>query len=199
MHDQWEQPRGGIDCDRLAARIRAECLRKGWSPAKLADRAGLSRTSIYKLVGGKTAHPRNSTLTKIANELELTAEVLCEPNPRKRPTACSLAVATSPAEESAQFDRRTNPLVADVAAETPELFRGWTRGEWDELYSSVGTGGPLTREGVVEAATELNRNRETVRQLQIVLETHLGDAAAVIIKTMYELVRIDADEYPQTD
>ena len=42
--------------------------------------------------------------------------------------------------------------------------------------------------GVATAATELNRKREVVRRLQIVLETHLSEVAARTIDVLYDLV-----------
>jgi hypothetical protein len=58
----------------------------------------------------------------------------------------------------------------------------------DEPYSAFGVGGALTRAGVATAATELNRKREVVRRLQIVLETHLSEVAARTIDVLYDLV-----------
>jgi len=82
-------------------------------------------------------------------------------------------------------------VVTEVSAELPALFLDWTEADWDELYSSFGTGGPLTRQGVVDAATEMNRKRETIRQFQVVLETHLAEVAARMVETLYDMVRPD--------
>ena len=51
-----------------------------------------------------------------------------------------------------------------------------------------GVDAALTRAGVATAATELNRKREVVRRLQIVLETHLAEVAARTIDVLYDLV-----------
>lgn len=88
------------------------------------------------------------------------------------------------------FDRLTNPVIDDVRAESPELFAGWTDAEWDQLYSTFGVGGALRAEGVREAASQIQRQRETVGRLQIVLETHLRDVAEELIGALFRLVQV---------
>ena len=90
---------------------------------------------------------------------------------------------------SAAFDRATNPAVAEVARERPEVFEGWTADDWEEINSQFGVGGQLTPLGALKAAEAMNEKRETVRQLQVVLETHLRDVAREVIETFYRMVQ----------
>jgi hypothetical protein len=46
----------------------------------------------------------------------------------------------------------------------------------------------LTFEGVVQAAENINRKRETLRQLSVVLDTGLGEVAARLVATLHALV-----------
>ncbi len=162
----------------LAQRLRAECARRGWDMQELARRAGISRTTLYHLLEGRTGRPRGSTLNSIAESLQIdVAELLHPQGPRSVPSAAR------------RFDRQTNPQVDLVARERPGLFTGWDESDWDELYSTFGTGGALTREGVIAAAEGINRRRETIRRLQIVLDTHLRVVAEELVDTLYRMVR----------
>lgn len=166
---------------RLADRLRAECARRQWDLSQLADHAGISRTTLYHLLQGHTSRPHGTTLNALAEALQIpVSELLAlsagEPAPVER------------FSESA-FDRATNPEVDAVARERPQLFAHWDGADWDELYSSFGTGGALSSAGVVAAAESINRKRETVRRLHIVLETHLRVVAEELVDTLYRMVR----------
>ncbi len=191
----------GIAAGPISSRIRRRCLQKGWDLGRLARTAGISRTTLYHLEKGRTDQPRLSTLSKIAAALEISPEQLCIPNEMASAAAETSAGCESGASTAAdgtdvdaaraarrEFDRRTNPVVADVAEHSPRLFIGWTNSDWDELYSSFGTGGALTAHGVETAAVRINRKRETMQQLQVVLETHLDEVAANIISVLYGMV-----------
>ncbi len=99
---------------------------------------------------------------------------------------CEVDFATMEAE----YDRATNPLIAEVVAESPELFLGWSQSEWDQLYSLHGVGGALRAEGIREAAVQIQRQREILGRLQVVLETHLGELAGELIDAMFRLVQV---------
>ena len=180
-----------LEAEKLARQIRAACLRRGWDCGELAKRAGVSRTTVYHLERGQIAQPRRSTVGKIASALGLSAEELlngpsgCPPAPAN---SRGRAAWRSPEAAAHKFDRSTNPVVAEVCGERPELVAGWSQREWDELYSSFGTGGALTHSGVLRAAETINRKRETLRRLSILLETHLAEVAARMVHTLYEMV-----------
>ncbi|REJ94083.1 MAG: XRE family transcriptional regulator [Planctomycetota bacterium] len=165
----------------LADRIRTECVRQGRDICEVADRAGISRTTLYNLDRGRTGRPRTKTLKRIAEALEIPVEqLLCPPG---RGEAAPQRAAT------ATFDRATNPEVSAVIDDRPDLFRGWSEQELDELYSMFGTGGQLTARGVVLAAEAINRKREAIRKLDVVLETHLREDAIHLVDTLYRMVQ----------
>jgi transcriptional regulator with XRE-family HTH domain len=171
--------------DRLTQRIRTECARRGWDLQSLAQRADISRTALYHLLEGHTARPRGVTLSRLAAAFDIPVEQLL--NTRDEPAPSPLRV---PATEAArQFDRDTNPEVDAVAAERPQLFSRWTDSDWDELYSTFGSGGALNRQGVIASAEAINRKRETIRRLHLVLDTHLRVVAEELIDTLYRQVR----------
>ena len=203
--------KASADQDPLVARFRACCARKGWNLGQLARHAGVSRQTLYQLERGVTRKPRFSTLGKIATALDVTPEHLIG---IERPQSVDFArthdfssrvgidettVDRSHEESPAQrdFDRRTNGAVANVVDESPQLFTGWNADEWDELYSSFGTGGPLTPEGVVETAARMNRKRETIRKLHVVMETHLGELASGIVDVFYGMIRCESQDTDQ--
>lgn len=168
----------------LARRIRARCVSRGWSTAALARAAGISRTTADHLLSGKATHPHVQTLEKVAAAFDVP---LAELSHGTSASQTSHVPTSSAAAE--RFDRRTNPAISLVAAEFPLLFSEWSAGDWDELYSTFGEGGALNAEGVQTAAAHINRKRDTLHQMQVLLETHLGDVTSRIIETLYRMVR----------
>ena len=163
-------------CD-WGRRIRQACLRRGLSRGALAARSGVSRTTLYQLERGGVVQPRATTLKRIADALDVDVAWLTDSD------------GSNPNDvDRRRFDRATNPAVHDVYQECPSLFVDWSATEWDELYSTFGTGGQLTAEGVVQTAVHINRKREVGRRLNVLLETHLGDVAAGLVDTLYNLV-----------
>lgn len=183
------RPRTTLPADPLAARLRAECNRRGWSLGELAKRAGVSRTTLHHLERSRTGRPQIETLRKIAVALDLPVETLLE---HEQPAAhgVSGSTARSAQRDAARhdFDAATNPVVANVMREQPHLFNGWAQVDVDELVSLFGTGGGLTPRGVELAAESINRRRETVFKLQVILETHLSKHAMESIDMWYQLI-----------
>lgn len=176
-----------------AGRIRSLCAQQGWDIGELARRAQVSRTTLYQLDRGRIRRPHAATLGRIAAALGLSLADLLRP---AGPEPANGRELDRRAAERA-FDRLTNPVVADVLDQRPELFENWSADEWDELYSTFGTGGQLTPDGVVQAAEAIARKRETVQQLHVLLETHLGDVAAKMIATLYQMVRPQPQTQPR--
>lgn len=86
---------------------------------------------------------------------------------------------------SREFDRETNPMVAEVVEESPELFRDFTDDDWDQLYSMRGMGGSLTREGVVRAAREIPENRLALEEAAMLLVN--GSTRDQLLETIQRL------------
>ncbi len=169
----------------IGRRIDDACLQRGWDRGELASRAGVSRTTLYQIGRGAVEKPRASTLKKVADALGVSVEQL---------TVGSITVGqaykTEPVpQEAFDFDRATNSVIDSVCNDNPRLFSGWSGTDWQELYSSFGTGGQLTPDGVAQAAGHINRKRETIRRLNIVLETHLHDVAVHFIDSLYQSVQ----------
>jgi len=170
------------NCSGVGERIRQACLQRGWNQRELAARAGVSRTTLYQIERGGVSRPRPSTLKRIADALQVEIEeIAAEP---------FLSVRGQQASPSlrGRFDRSTNTSVDEVCEQSPELFSGWSAGEWEELYSTFGTGGQLTPQGVVQTAVHINRKREVMHRLNVLLETHLRDVAVSLVDSLYGLI-----------
>ena len=100
-------------------------------------------------------------------------------------------------ELTGAFDKATNRSIREVCAEEPEIFEGWASHDLEELYSTFGMGGALSREGVRTAAERINRKRTVIQQLQIVLETHLGEVAEGLIGNLFAMVQAEQSELAQ--
>ena len=87
-----------------------------------------------------------------------------------------------------RFDRRTNPLVAEIVESRRELFDGWTEADFDELHSRVGAGGALTAEGALDAVKQMNRKRELHERLDLLLESSQAEVAAGVLNVLYEKI-----------
>ncbi len=168
----------------LSEVLRAACARKGWDLQDLARRAGVSRTTLYHWQCGRTRIPRAKTLGRIASALEIPVDDLVGHEPR--------LAERDPSSSSRTFDKLTNHLVGTLMRERPSLFAGWTEEDRAELFSMFGTGGHLNSQGAVAAAEAINRKRETIRKLHVVLETHLRERAIDLIDCLYDLVRVPA-------
>jgi transcriptional regulator with XRE-family HTH domain len=185
----------GPEPQELGQRIRELRLARGWGIEALARHAGVSRTTLHNLEKGLTPNPRAGTVKKLAEAFEIAVgELLADRAPAGDGGPRSAVPRTPFAAEQSeagrrQFDRYTNPTVDEVRAERPRLFLGWSNDNWDELYSEFGIGGPLTPQGVVQAAEAINRKRETLRQLSVVLETELGEVAARMIATLHDMAQ----------
>lgn len=176
----------------LSGRIQDLRVARGWGIDALARRASLSRTTVHNLERGHTPNPRAATLKKLAEAFGISVSALLgEPSSAVAADSDPQTHISVRGDESGQrqFDRHTNPVVDEARAERPRLFMGWSNDNWDELYSEFGVGGPLTFEGVVQAAEAINRKRETLRQLSVVLDTDLGEVAARLIATLHAMVQ----------
>ncbi len=201
-------PEPVISTHALAQRLQTLRLKMGWRLEEVADRAGVSRSTLYHLERGTTANPRSATVHRLAEaygvEVERLIAPIADPVPPHSTRGRSIPVNSSPEwstegsrngthpgdslSPACRFDRATNPAVEVVAASDPQLFAGWSPSDWEELYSTFATGGALTDEGVRQVADQINRHRETVHQLRILLHTHLSDVAVGMIETLFRLV-----------
>ncbi len=169
-----------IAASNFPERVRFERMNRGWDVSELERRSGVGRTTLYHLEKGHTRRVRSSTIAAIARAFDIEVDQLLAPG--------HAAPAADRRRAAAEFDRATNPAVEEVARERPDVFEGWTADDWEEINSQFGVGGQLTPLGALKAAEEINEKRETIRQLQVVLETHLRDVAREVIETFYRMV-----------
>lgn len=166
----------------LGQKIREQRAHRGWDQSRLAREAGISRTTLSQLENGKGPEPRPSTVGKVSQALGLPP-----------------AWWDQDRDAASAFDRATNPEVQAVADRHPEIFANLTSTDWEELHSVFGTGGALTEEGVLTQVARLQEKRELIRQLEVVLETHLGEAATAMIRGLYERVVLPAESSAKAD
>src|SRR5262249_46903115 len=115
----------------------------------------LDERTLRSLARG-VSHPHSRTLHKLTSGLGISIDELFQPVAHIAPR---------------RFDRATNSLVDDCVAAHAKLFRNWSQADFDELYSSFGTGGQLTEEGVLVTAHVTNQKRNLWRQMSVILET----------------------------
>ena len=86
------------------------------------------------------------------------------------------------------FDEETNLVVEEVVQTHPEVFVGWTTADFEELHSRFGTGGPLTPEGALTAAQEMNGKRKLHEKLSVLLESSQAELVAEMVELLYQKV-----------
>ncbi|MFO1023410.1 MAG: helix-turn-helix transcriptional regulator [Planctomycetales bacterium] len=190
--------------NRLILLLHELRLRRGWTIEELARQAGVSRTTLYYLERGDTSRPRMGTLRKLSkalgDELLPLLTDLANLPPDQAPALMSdeefydpdadLENIAGERDFKDEFDRQTNPEVRNLTQQEPELFENWTAREWRELYSTMGMGGALNPDGVRAQVLKIRRKRQTVEQLEVILETHLGDVAAGLIESLYRQIQL---------
>lgn len=155
-----------------ATNLRRLMARQGLTLDDVVARSDLDERTIKGILAGVN-RPHARTLHRLANGLGVSADELFQ-DP-------SLLLHRL-------FDRRTNPLVEEVVDANPEVFAGWTEGDFDELYSRFGAGGALSTEGVLDSARTMQRNRQTHRKLALLLETAEADMIVDMIELMYRRI-----------
>lgn len=158
----------------LGENLRRLMAREGLTTLQLVERSGLDHRTIKRLLRSDQ-RPQPRTLHRLAQALEVDADELFQ-NP-------SLLAQR-------QFNRATNPVVDEVTSRHPELFIDWTHADFDELYSRVGTGGALTPEGACEAVHDMNRKREVLHKVAVVLETEEAELLQKMVEALYERVAV---------
>jgi len=145
---------------------------RGLSILQVAERTGLDERTIRGTLDG-TSKPHAQTLHRLAKGLGVpTDEFFLTPS--------QLLYR--------RFDRRTNPVVEQVIETHPELFTDWTKADFDELHSHMGSGGALTFEGALRAARGMNRKRELHDKLDLLLESSHAEAISGIVDVLYDQI-----------
>lgn len=155
-----------------ATNLRRLMARQGLTLEDVVARSGLDERTVKGILAGVN-RPHARTLHRLAGGLGVSADELFQ-DP-------SLLLHRL-------FDRRTNPLVEEIVDTNPDVFAGWTEGDFDELYSRFGTGGALSTDGVLAAARIMQRNRQTHRKLSLLLESSEADLVVDLIDAMYRRI-----------
>ena len=157
----------------ISVNLRRIMVRDGLTLADVIERTSLDSRTVQSLLRADDKRPHARTLHRLAAGLGVTADELFQ-NPS------TLA--------HRQFDRDANPAVEEVVEQRAELFREWTQADFDELYSRVGTGGALTREGTLEVVTTMNRNRDVHEKVALLLESGEAETLMGIVQVLYDKV-----------
>ena len=161
------------DCRVLhGANIRRLMARLDMTFGQVVDATGLDERTLRSMSHGDT-RPHARTLHKLAEGLGIdTDELFQDPL-----LGGQLA-----------FDKATNPQVAEVIENHPQLFTDWSDAEFAELYSRMAVGGELTAAGAVAAATAMNARRELLYQVAVILETNEADVLREFIGILFRRV-----------
>lgn len=158
---------------RLAENLRRVMARQGLTIAAVVRRTGLDDRTIKAMLRDPSARPHARTLHQLAAGLGIHVDELFQ-----NPTLLARRL----------FDRRTNPVVDEVAAQNPHLFDGWTPDDFDDLYSRFGTGGELTAAGTLEAVRAINVRRALFNKVALLLETGQAPVLRGVVDLLYEQV-----------
>jgi transcriptional regulator with XRE-family HTH domain len=151
--------------------FRRELLRTGLTLAELSNRTGVDLQTLRRWRREGVAQPEHDHIERIAEVFGIA-----DPWSLMRCGGSGYA---------APIDRETNSEVENVRKARPEIFTEFEPDDWAELYSQHGTGGPLTAEGVVQAAHKINEKREIRRKFEAILETHHFRTLASLIEVLY--------------
>ena len=144
----------------------------GLSIHEVAQRTALDKRTVRGILNGRN-RPHAKSLHRLAEGLGVTVdEFFLDP--------AQLLYR--------RFDRQTNPMVEEVLSTHPVLFGGWSEADFDELHSRMAAGGPLTRDGALNAVHQMNRKRELHDQLDVLLESSQAELIAGVIELAYEQV-----------
>ena len=160
-----------MDC-RVGENLCRLMATQGLSSADVAQRTGLDPRTIRAIRDGRHK-PQPRTVHRLAAGLGVPAdEFFLDPVRLLH----------------RRFDRATNPVVDEVLGASPQLFKEWTEGDFDELYSRVGRGGPLTAAGVAAAAAAMNAHRSLHDMLDVLLESSQSETVRGVLETLYRQV-----------
>lgn len=152
----------------FAVNLHRLMARQGLTAVSLAARSGVHERTIKAILADRR-RPHAKTIHQLAAGLGVDADELY----RTQSTVVG------------ELDRQTNPEVDEVVRGRPDLFADWDTRDLADLYSRFGEGGPLTPEGVLTVAAEINQRRDLLHKAALVLETADRDLLISIVEAMY--------------
>ena len=169
--------RSDEDLRKTGDNLRRLMADRGLTTEQLSQKSAVDRRTIKGILDG-TKRPHLRTIGRLAKGLGVASDEFF----------------VDPAQLLyRRFDRDTNPVVEEVIEAHPKVFAGWTPIDFDELHSRMGTGGPLTAEGTLAAAREMNSQRQLHEKLTVLLESSQAEVIAGIVELMYERVVQEKD------
>jgi transcriptional regulator with XRE-family HTH domain len=168
----WLDSPSDSQAELVAHNVRRLMVRLGLTHAELIEAAGIDERTL-RAVLSETKRPHARTLHRLASGLGVEPDEL---------------FSSADFVSRANFDRLTNSTASDVVAQRPELFDDWTDGDFAELFSRFGVGGPLTADGAAEVAAQMNDNREVLQQARIILETADRELLREFVAMLYRRV-----------
>ncbi|TWU30202.1 helix-turn-helix domain-containing protein [Bythopirellula polymerisocia] len=158
------------------ANIRRLMVRLDMTLQDVVAATGLDERTLRSMLQGST-RPHARTLHKLAHGLGVaTDELFQDPF----------------GNGHAAFDRATNPLVAEVIDNHPEMFDDWHSADYEELFSRMAVGGELTEEGTLAAAIAMNARRELQYQVSVILETREADLLREFVGMLFRRVTVES-------
>ena len=169
--------RSDADLLRTGDNLRRLMADRALTIGQLSQKSAVDRRTIKGILDG-TKRPHLRTIGRLARGLEVASDEFF----------------VDPAQLLyRRFDRDTNPVVEEVIEAHSKVFAGWTTLDFDELHSRMGTGGPLTAEGTLAAAREMNTKRELHEKLTVLMESSHAEVIAGIVELMYGKVVQEKD------
>jgi transcriptional regulator with XRE-family HTH domain len=155
-------------CTLHGANVKRLMARLNMTLAEVVEATGLDERTVRSILRG-AARPHARTLHKLAVGLGVDPDELFH----------------DPRAGAAAFDRAANPAVARVIDQYPHLFAKWTQSDFEELYSRVAVGGELTDEGALAATHAMNRRRELMTQVAVILESGEAELLREFVALLY--------------
>jgi transcriptional regulator with XRE-family HTH domain len=153
----------------VAGNLRRIMARDDLTFEQVVAATELDERTVRSLARGVN-HPHARTLHKLAQGLSVSIDELFQPIGRVAPR---------------NFDRATNSLIDNCAANYAEMFGDWSEGDFDELYSRFGTGGQLTEDGILAAVEATNAKRDLWRQVSVILESDEAELLSRFVDVLY--------------
>jgi transcriptional regulator with XRE-family HTH domain len=158
----------------VAHNVRRLMATHGLTYDDVVEAAGLDQRTVRGIARGQK-NPHARTLRRLAEGLGVAVDELF----------VDVASITS-----AGFDLATNPMVHRIVESHAELFDGWTMADFAELASRFGHGGALSEEGALAAAEAMNRKREVLARVRVILESGDGRLLEDFVELLYQRVQV---------
>lgn len=157
-----------------AANVQRLMAQHNMKQREVVAATGLDQRTVRSILRGES-QPHMRTLHKLAEGLDVDVDELFQD-----PYQSGNGEFTS-----AEFDRATNPIAAEVVDSHPGLFEDWTATDFEELFSRMAVGGELTTAGTLAAARSMNERRQLLQQVAVVLESSEADLMRDFVQLLY--------------